>query len=133
MSAKLDHRLRETGNHKVLLDFYRELLRLRKSVPAIAETDKESMTVTAGAQEKTLAVDRRCSGGRALLIANLGDADGSIVLGGAPGGWRKVLDSAAPQWRGPGSVLPEEFAGSQDCRLSLGARALALYRGEECA
>jgi maltooligosyltrehalose trehalohydrolase len=133
MSAKLDHRLSETGNHKVLLDFYRELLRLRKSVPAIAETDKESMSVTADAQEKTLAVERRRGGGRALLIANLGDSDGSIVLGGAPGGWRKVLDSAAPQWRGPGSALPEEFAGSQDCRLSLGARALALYCGEECA
>jgi maltooligosyltrehalose trehalohydrolase len=133
MSAKLDHRLRETGNHKVLLDFYRELLRLRKSLPAIAETDKESMTVTADPQEKTLAVQRRRGGARALLIANLGDTDGSIVLGGAPGGWRKVLDSAAPQWRGPGSVLPEEFAGSQDCPLSLGARALALYCGEECA
>ncbi len=39
---------REKGRHLVMLDFYRELIALRREVPALAALDKESLEVDFG-------------------------------------------------------------------------------------
>ncbi|HEX9788452.1 MAG TPA: malto-oligosyltrehalose trehalohydrolase [Candidatus Binatia bacterium] len=133
LSAKLDHELRHQGEHKVLLDFYRELIRLRKTIAALARGDKDGMEVTGHSVEKILAVERWHGQDRALLLANLAGAERSVETPFAGGRWRKALDSAAPKWRGLGSALPDALEGGQPCRLTLGASTIALFRRENGA
>ncbi len=133
VSAKLRHELANTGEHKVLLDFYRELIRLRKTTPALAELTKQNMDVTAVEETKLLLVQRRSGDDRALMIANLDLAAASVELSVPAGRWLKIIDSAEPEWRGAGSVLPDEIKGGASQRFTLPARSLALFRSETSA
>jgi maltooligosyltrehalose trehalohydrolase len=128
-SAKLDHGLRSEGVHKALLEFYRELIALRKNLSALAHSDKDSMEVRDFSDAKILTVERWCGADRALMLANLGDSENSVELGLTMARWRKVLDSAAPAWRGAGSVLADNIAGGGNSRSTVGAHGIALYCG----
>ena len=59
LSAKLRHELRaERRRTKSLLEFYRELIGLRKKLPALERLAKESMEVVGCENEKVLVVHR---------------------------------------------------------------------------
>ena len=130
LSAKLRHELRHGGKHKILLEFYRELISLRKSLPALARSDKDGMEVKGYSSEKILAVERWRAEDRVLMLANLGDLEKSVEVSPACGRWRKVLDSAASKWLGPGGTLADNFDGGKNCRVTLGAHTVALFRRE---
>lgn len=130
VSAKLRPELRGSGEHKILLDFYRELIRLRKTAPALAQLSKDDMEVTAIEAKKLLIVERRSGVDRALLLANLSSTEISAELPLSAGQWRKVLDSAAQQWGGGGSTLADQLHGGMTQQVALPARSLALFRGD---
>ena len=78
LSAKLRHELRAGGTHQTLLEFYRELIRLRKTLPALEHLAKESMEVVGCDHEKVLVVQRWHGTERALLVANLQHRQGLL-------------------------------------------------------
>ena len=65
--AKLNHRLRSEGHHRALFEFYQELIRLRKELPALAQLSKEHMHVMGFEREKILLHPTlvRCAAGMA--------------------------------------------------------------------
>jgi maltooligosyltrehalose trehalohydrolase len=128
--AKLQHELRDRGEHRVLLDFYGELIVLRKAVAALVRADKDNMIVTGYPLEKILAVERWCARERALMLANLSDAKSAVEIPLADGTWHKRLDSAAPRWRGPGSLLPDTLVGRPSVHVPLGPATVALFELE---
>jgi maltooligosyltrehalose trehalohydrolase len=57
--SRLGHRYRQDGStHAVLREFYRELLRLRRELPALAALDLETLDVAADETTKTLTLHR---------------------------------------------------------------------------
>jgi maltooligosyltrehalose trehalohydrolase len=130
LSAKLRHDARDAGEHAVLLQFYRELIRLRKTIPALGCADKDCMEVKGFSKANILLAERWCRDDRALMLANLSPVEESAKLWLADGRWRKVLDSGAAKWRGDGSALAEAVEGGNDYRFPMGAHNVALYRRE---
>ena len=131
LCAKLCRELRTKGQHKTLLDFYRALIELRKTVPSLRCLDKNSMEVVARPNEKILAIERGDSTDRTLLIANLNTIAQSVPINVAGGCWRKVLDSAEEKWRGPGTPLAQKLDGPECGHVKLAPRSFGLfhYRG----
>ena len=130
LSAKLRHELRSDEPHRTLLEFYRDVIRLRKTLPALKAPAKERMDVVDYPSERIFTVERWNGAARALLIANL-SADRSTVAAAIPAGsWRKVFDSAGEKWRGPGSALADELFGEQEIRLTLAARSFGLFTSQ---
>lgn len=97
---------REKGRHLVMLDFYRELIALRREVPALAALDKESLEVDFGKDPKRLRLHRHRAGSQAICLFNFHRE--AVEVDALPGGrWVKRLDSAETRWLGPGASLPE--------------------------
>ena len=128
LSAKLRHELRAEGRHKILFDFYRALIELRKTEPALKCLDKDSMEVVAHENEKILAIERREGTERILLVANLSAAAQAAPIDLGAGRWRKLLDSAEERWRGPGTRLDETLNGPGSRRVKLAPRSFGLFR-----
>ncbi len=103
--SKLTHREREDGPHGTLWRFYQELLRLRRTLPALAALDLESLDVSRDEDAKTLAVRRWAGKHQALALFNFSDREQRTTIA-AESAWRVLLDSAAARWRGPGSSIP---------------------------
>ncbi|MBX0329739.1 malto-oligosyltrehalose trehalohydrolase [Oscillochloris sp. ZM17-4] len=98
--SKLDHGLRERGRHRVLRELYRELLRLRRELPALRAESLDDLEVLAVDEAaRTMALARRSAGGEAWLGLNFGPAPAELRP--PEGDWAPVIDSAAPPWADP--------------------------------
>jgi maltooligosyltrehalose trehalohydrolase len=125
--SKLDRELRHAGEHKVMWDFYRELLRLRRESPALRFPDKERMRVTAFPESHTLAVVRWDGDDETLVVLNFSDRPAEVQLTLGEGVWDRQLDTADARWRGPGSPAPAELLAWGDTAVTLAPTSAAVY------
>jgi len=129
-SAMLHWDLLDHPRHASLWDYYRELIRLRKTAPALASRDKRAMDVVADKAAQTLLVRRWKDASQVAVVYHFGD--GLSWSGEVPGGtWRVVLDSAQERWRGPGSKVPQHVASEGTLSLALSARQMVVLARQE--
>jgi maltooligosyltrehalose trehalohydrolase len=126
LRAKLNHNLKHEGQHRTLQEFYRELLSLRKRVPALALLSKERCEVSGIEQQRVIVLQRWSDDDQAYVVFNYASTRASIDLSLPRGKWRKALDSADPRWLGPGSALPPELDSDGLFTLSLNGRSFIL-------
>lgn len=127
LRCKLDHGLRRQGHHRVLLEWYGELIRLGKSLPALARSSKEEMEVVGYDSERVLFIRRWSEDSEVFCALNFGGADSCVKLAVPGGRWRKLLDSADERWCGRGSSVPDTLQSEGEARLALNAGALVLF------
>jgi len=94
LNSKIHTERREHGNHKILFDFYRKLLRLRKEIPLLNRPDRKGMKVIIRPGEKVLIVKRWDSNDEVVSIAGFNEEMVSIPWQ-FPGAWDKIVESAA--------------------------------------
>ncbi len=127
LRCTLDHGLRGKGHHRVLLEFYAELIGLRKAVPALASLSREQMKVTGYEKEEVLLLQRWSDDSEVFAVFSFGDKPASLVLPVPRGQWRKLLDSAHKRWEGIGTSLPDTLYSEGEARLTLSASAVVLF------
>jgi maltooligosyltrehalose trehalohydrolase len=114
------------GRGQVLHAWYRELLRLRRELPALAMLDRAAAEVQTADGRPVLLVGRRAGEAQAALAFNLGSAASGISWPLPRGKWRRVLDSADGRWQGPGSQVAEWVDSEGEVEVGLGARSAVL-------
>jgi maltooligosyltrehalose trehalohydrolase len=127
LRAKLNHQLRQGGHHRTLREFYRELIRLRKALAPLARLSKAHCEISAYEKQRVMLMRRWKDDQSDLIFFNLNDAEVSLAAAIPNGDWRKIFDSAAPQWDGPGARLPETLLAGEDLSLSMSAWGFALF------
>ena len=108
---------------RLLREFYRELIRIRRSTPALAYLAMEQCRAIP-VDEHALLIHRWCDSGEALLLFEFETNTTSLKIACPGGRWSKVLHSADPRWGGAGSA-PAVLDG--ECEIALPPRSLALY------
>lgn len=128
--SMLDRERLKRPQQAALREFYRELIRLRKTVPALAMPNKHQTIALAYEAEKTLVVRRWHADDHFAALYHFGD--GMQWHGEIPAGtWRVVLDSADEKWHGPGSRVNRRIASAGTVSLALGARQAVVLSREE--
>lgn len=127
LRAKLNRHLRYEGHHRVLLDFYKELIRLRKEVPSLAHLSKEAMETLGYEKEEVLLLRRWTNEEETVVVFHFGKVPNSLALSLPAGRWHKLLDSAKEGWQGPGSLVPAVLASEGEVNLSLSPQAFVLF------
>ena len=127
LRAKLNHELRRQGDHRVLLDFYREVMRLRRELPALNRLNLEHLEVDGVERERVLVLRRRSDSEEAGAIFHFGKPEVALTLPLPRGRWQKLLDSAASRWNGPGSAGPETLDSDGEVSLTLPPWSWLLY------
>ena len=127
LKSRIDYRLRKEGYHRTLLEFYRELLLLRKDHPVLSRLSKEDMEVTARETGKVLFVRRWRGSGQTAAAFHFGSVLVSPSLPFPPGRWERLVDSSDGRWGGPGSPAPESLRSHGNVTLSLNPLSFALF------
>ena len=108
--SKLRPHAAHDGRGRVLYDFYRTLLRMRRETPALARCCKKSLEVYADESAGVLHVRRWAPGSEVAVSFRVSDQPGSTRWPWSGDGWHKVFDSAGSHWQGAGSGMPARLA-----------------------
>jgi maltooligosyltrehalose trehalohydrolase len=114
--------------HRTLLRFYTRLIRLRHSLPAITEAEKDSIEITPLDRPQILTAHYRHATGDLLLILAFSNVPATALVPVPRGTWRLLIDSATRDWNGPGSSLARQLHSQHGLRLSIARRSFALYQ-----
>jgi maltooligosyltrehalose trehalohydrolase len=134
LRAKLDHSLCRQDHHQVLMHFYRELIRLRKTNTCLARLSKKNTDIVDNEQHMLMLVRRWSNSNEIFTIFHFGDTKKSVAVSLPEGRWEKRLDSGEQRWQGPGSLVPEEMVSNGKVHMSLPPHAVVLFcrdRGQE--
>jgi maltooligosyltrehalose trehalohydrolase len=127
LNSKIDIAQHKAGRHNVLFRFYKELIRLRKEVPALSHLSKDNMEVMGFEKERALLVRRWFGGDKVFMLCNLSSGPVSVEIEIPEGVWEKLLDSHKYEnnLKQEGQTLT---ARNNKVRTSLRAYGFVLYR-----
>jgi maltooligosyltrehalose trehalohydrolase len=130
--SQLNPALKEEGWHRDLYEFYRALIMLRQTQPALAELDKDHLEAL-GLESSGLlylrrwqAEDATARAAQTFAVLNFSQDTAETDLPVPTGRWRKTLAS-----RGDG--LPAEITSVGQVRLSVPGEAVAVYMLEHAS
>lgn len=113
---------------RVLLDFYGELIRLRRHTPGLRRLSKREMTVTADEEQRTLFVRRGPVHRQVALLFHFSGIRQTVLIPLPAGAWRKILDSGEHRWLGGGSGVPMSIGSEGAVRVSVPPWAILLWQ-----
>jgi maltooligosyltrehalose trehalohydrolase len=131
LRSKINWKKRKEGKNKVLLDFYKRLIELRKKIPALSELNKDNLDVWGLEEEKIMFMRRWKDGSESHVFSvfNFNKSDMSFRTYLPEARWKKVLDSSEKLWNGPGILLPDELNSGDE--ITIRELSMALYEREE--
>jgi maltooligosyltrehalose trehalohydrolase len=98
--SRLHHELVDEPQHRVLFEFHRELLRLRREVPALATPTKDGLTV--GVNPGSVVSIRHGEREAVCVMLHVGTEVDDLPVSATR--WTVLLDSADERWQGPGAL-----------------------------
>jgi maltooligosyltrehalose trehalohydrolase len=125
--SKLNHALRSMGKHRVLANFYREVLAVRRELAPIFFAEKETTHVIDLSPEQTICIHYWAEEQDVFVILCFSTAPVSTTLPLPPGAWRKRFDSADPRWNGPGSAIPADLRSSGRVNMTLKPSSFVVF------
>ncbi len=128
LRSKINWDKRKSGHHKVLLDFYKHLIKVRRDTPALSNLDKESLNIYGYEEIKILSMRRWKDNSDIFCIFNFQEEEMKCTPSLPESNWEKTLDSSDIIWEGPSSLLPKKINGGEE--LKLRGRSFAMYSKE---
>jgi maltooligosyltrehalose trehalohydrolase len=125
--SKLNRGLRHGGKHRVLWDFYRELLRLRRESPALRFPDRDRLRLTPLPEHQTLLVERWDGDNETLIGLNFSARPADVRATLREGTWVRQLDSADLRWLGSGLRTPAELVVGGEASLTIAPTSVVVY------
>jgi maltooligosyltrehalose trehalohydrolase len=127
LRCKLNWQLRNECKHKVLLDWHRQLINLRKSHPVLLNQDRNCIDAISDEDKQLVIVRRWCESSELVFVMNFNSSPMTVTLPILHDA-QKLLDSADMSWNGPGSQALEYLSAGEE--LILQPTSLVLYEGK---
>lgn len=100
--SKLSWDLLHQEGHKELHAYYRAIISLRKQYAALNNTNRNQLVVYSEIDKNCLVLRKWEDGQQVLCLMNFSGKKQGIKIPEQIPYWKKILDSADPQWKGPG-------------------------------
>lgn len=129
LNSKINPDLRHHEKHKVLFQFYKALIGLRKEIPSLSVVDKKGIEITGFQKERVILIKRKGKEDRTLCLFNFNDRPIEVEMAVEKGPWEKVFASASEEWGGMGALIPESIlSDGSEVLFVLDAYAFVIYR-----
>ncbi len=129
VQAKINNKLRFRGRHKIIFDFYRHIIRLRKEILMPFNILKEDLEIRCYNNEKTLFIKIFSNNVQIFSIYNFSASPVTVKIKVPDCGWERILDSSSEIWGGSGEISPSEIGhGKTSTDLTTNGFSVVLYR-----
>lgn len=129
LNSKIDIGLRHQGKHNVLFRFYKELIRIRRTIPAFSGPDKKNMEVKGFENQRVLYCRRWFGKDEVFCLFNFSERKEELKLRLKEGEWERIVDSSSQEWDGKGVSEEEKIlsAGSE-MKIGVNPNSFVSYR-----
>ncbi len=127
--SKLDHSKKNNGHHKILLEFYKKLLTLRRQIPALSTLSKNNLDVFGFENDRVLVMRRWKDNDHILVVFNMNADSVTVKLLAYRKKWQMVIDSSAHEWGGNGYTTETVLYPEDD--LTVNGFSFVLLRSME--
>ncbi len=127
-ASRIEWEKRRAGRGRILCDYYRRLLSLRKELSCLSLPDNCRTQILSSETERLLLARRWNGEASVFWLGNLGGSAVPLTLPPPEGNWTKILDSSDAAWGGPGSLLPDRLSGDAAPEASITGYAFALFK-----
>jgi maltooligosyltrehalose trehalohydrolase len=125
--SKIHHALAETGEHRELREFYKELIRLRKCVKPLSVLSKDHMEVSEVGWGRVMYARRWFGEEEIFALYNFEAEPVAVEVPVPKGGWVKLLDSAFGTANSGRAKSPDEIQSDGRVSLTVEREAFVLY------
>ena len=125
LNSKINWQDRNIERHKILLEFYKELIRHRKQIPALYNLNNKNLRIYNIDEKRLLFLHRRHYNSHVICFVNFEHEDFNFASDMPEGKWSKLIDSSEEKWLGKGSILPPVVEKSES--ITIAARTFATY------
>ncbi len=125
--SHLNHHLAKSEKHSILFKFYRNLILLRKELPAINESNLQDQEIITFGKERLLFLRRWYGSSEVCTVFNFSEESVSAGLPLPPAKWLCRLDSANRRWLGDGNTNPAILDSNGEVSLCLSPWSCILY------
>ena len=129
LSSKLNMEMANEGQHKVLIEFYKYLINLRKKNKAFFSFDRKDFKADRTEKDSIIVLTRSNKGSNVTAILNFNEEVFTTKVSFSTGKWKKILDSADEKWEGPGPSTPEKVLGKEQ-NITIKEFSISLYELE---
>ncbi|MCT7956197.1 malto-oligosyltrehalose trehalohydrolase [Laspinema palackyanum] len=124
--CKLNWEKHQQGQHQILWNFYRRLIELRRTIPALKNRSKETLDSSCLEAENLLFVRRWHDNSQVFYVINFSNNMVKFEPNIPEGNWQKILDSSEESWKGSGASLPDVIQPQKS--ISIPPLAVAVYQ-----
>lgn len=110
--------LRNQGDHRILLEFYRTLLSLRRTIPALADLSKKRLWTQVYKENNILMMKREKDFSQVCAVMNFSSQLEKRKCVFPSGLWKRICDSSESRWKGPGSRAPMQVSEEKEIELN---------------
>ncbi|HEU4469838.1 MAG TPA: malto-oligosyltrehalose trehalohydrolase [Flavisolibacter sp.] len=112
LRSKLQWELTEQAPHRYMLEYYKQLITLRKTQPVLRSPDRKALHAEAREDKGSLILHRWTEGQDLICWMNFSNKEQCFMPPSSIQNWQLLLDSASPDWRGP-AAAPERISGAK--------------------
>ncbi len=124
--SKLSWNLLQTGAHKVMFEYYKALIKLRKTHPALKMLIRENVSVHINSSANTLTLLRWHKDDYVMIVMNFSKEVQSVQLVTEITEWHNVFDSASPVWNGS-AASADKLAISKGSSIVVQPESVLIY------
>lgn len=97
--SRLDRALLDQPKGRLIFDFHKAVIALRKSLPALARLDRSLFEVHDDEAQRVIGINRWADGSQVYTAFNVSAEESSLTLPVPAGDWAVRFDSSAPRWQ----------------------------------
>lgn len=133
-SSTVQWELLKREPHQTMFRYYQAVIALRKQHPVLRRPHREGLETAVQPEERILALRRWNGGSEVLCLMNFSREQQPITLPGegvfpiSETTWKKLLDSAAPEWKGPAAASDTVKTGTT---IHLQPESIIIYGNKE--
>ena len=126
LDSKIKWEDRNCDRHKILLEFYTELIRMRKEIPALYTLNNKNLQIHVIAKKRLLILHRRHYKSHVICFVNFEHEECNFTPDMPEGIWSRLIDSSEEKWAGKSTTLPVVIEKTES--MTIGARSFATYQ-----
>ncbi len=123
--SRVQPELRRDGQHRALHALYRELLTLRRTIPALTDPDA-AREVTVWEADRVVLLHTRGDAGETIALLSFADTETRLSIPVPAGNWVTRLDAGDARFLGNGAVVTDQLLSHGTVELTLPPYAVLL-------